>query len=127
MLKASEDEHNILQLGLGLAEFDLSPSAADKLKSDFGGRSLALEIRRLLLPMVVVTSTLLAANLAASDDPTGALIALERSWVAPLESSDIKTLSALWAQAYVDTNESGHRSDKAEVSRGSQVERTEAP
>ena len=47
MLKASEDDHNILRLGLGLAASDLSPSARDKLKSDFGGRFPALEIRRL--------------------------------------------------------------------------------
>jgi ketosteroid isomerase-like protein len=67
--------------------------------------------------MVVVTSSLSAADPPERDDPTGALIALEKSWVAALENSDIKTLSALWAQTYVDTDETGHRSDKEEVFR----------
>jgi ketosteroid isomerase-like protein len=43
------------------------------------------------------------------------LIALEQKWVAALEKSDIKTLSAIWAKTYVDTDETGHRSDKVEV------------
>jgi len=67
--------------------------------------------------MVVSTSTLWAADLTASADPTEALIALERSWVAALERSDIETLSALWAQTFVDTDETGHRSNKADVLR----------
>jgi ketosteroid isomerase-like protein len=65
--------------------------------------------------MVVPASITLAAELAASGDSTGALIALEGKWVAALQRGDTKTLSALWAQSYVDTDETGHRSDKEEV------------
>ena len=70
-----------------------------------------------LLAMVMPASITSAAELAASGDPAGALIALEEKWVAALQRSDTKTLSALWAQTYVDTDETGHRSDKAEVLR----------
>ena len=70
-----------------------------------------------LLAIVAPASITSAAELAASGDPTGALIALEETWVAALQRSDTKTLSALWAQTYVDTDETGHRSDKAEVLR----------
>jgi ketosteroid isomerase-like protein len=70
-----------------------------------------------LLAAVMPASITLAAELAASGDPAGALIALEEKWVAALQRSDIKTLSALWAPTYVDTDETGHRSDKAEVLR----------
>ena len=70
------------------------------------------------LPAIVMPASItLAAELAASGDPAGALIALEEKWVAALQRSDTKTLSALWAQTYVDTDETGHRSDKAEVLR----------
>jgi ketosteroid isomerase-like protein len=70
-----------------------------------------------LLTIAMLASITSAAELAASGDPTGALIALEEKWVAALQRSDTKTLSALWAQTYVDTDETGHRSDKAEVLR----------
>ena len=70
-----------------------------------------------LLAIVVPASITLAAELLASEDPSGALIALEEKWVAALQRSDTKALSALWAQTYVDTDETGHRSDKAEVLR----------
>jgi hypothetical protein len=68
----------------------------------------------LALPSAASSS---AAELAASGDPAGTRVALEEKWVAALQRSDIKTLSALWAQTYVDTDETGHRSDKAEVLR----------
>ena len=45
------------------------------------------------------------------------IIALEKSRIAALESSDIEALSALWAQTDVDTGETRHRSGKAEVLR----------
>ena len=70
-----------------------------------------------LLAMVVTASAISAADRAASGGPSGVLIALEEKWVAALQRSDTKTLSALWAQTYVDTDETGHRSDKAEVLR----------
>ena len=68
----------------------------------------------LALPSAASSSV---AELAASGDPAGTLVALEEKWVAALQRSDNKTLSALWAQTYVDTDETGHRSDKAEVLR----------
>ena len=67
--------------------------------------------------MVVTASAISAADRAASGGPSGVLIALEQKWVAALLRSDTKTLTALWAQTYVDTDETGHRSDKAEVLR----------
>ena len=70
-----------------------------------------------LLAIAVSAASALAAELAASDGPAQALIALEEKWVAALQRSDTKTLSALWAQTYVDTDETGHRSDKADVLR----------
>jgi ketosteroid isomerase-like protein len=70
-----------------------------------------------LLAIAVPGSFTAAAELAASDDSSGALIALEQKWVAALERSDVKALSAMWARTYVDTDETGHRSDKVEVFR----------
>jgi ketosteroid isomerase-like protein len=70
-----------------------------------------------LAAIVVPASITSPAELAASGDPAGALIALEEKWVAALQNSDTKTLSAIWAQTYVDTDETGHRSDKAEALR----------
>ena len=70
-----------------------------------------------LLAMVVTASATSAADRAASGGASGVLIALEEKWVAALQRSDTKTLSALWAQTYVDADETGHRSDKAEVLR----------
>jgi hypothetical protein len=63
-----------------------------------------------LLPLTatMTTSITSAADLAASTDPTGSLIALEKKWVAALQKSDTKTLSELWAQTYIDTDETGH-------------------
>jgi ketosteroid isomerase-like protein len=58
-----------------------------------------------------------AAEPAASHDSSAALIALEQKWVAALERSDVQALSAMWARTYVDTDETGHRSDKAEIFR----------
>jgi phage protein U len=69
------------------------------------------------LPAIVAASTVCAADGAASGGVAAALIALEEQWVVALQKSDTKTLSALWIQSYVDTDETGHRSDKAEVLR----------
>jgi hypothetical protein len=54
-----------------------------------------------LLAIVVPASMTLAAQLTASGDSAGALIALEEKWVVALQRADTKTLSALWAQTYV--------------------------
>lgn len=70
-----------------------------------------------VLAIAVSAAGASAAELAASGDPAPGLIALEEKWVAALQKSDTKTLSALWAQTYVDTDETGHRSDKVEVLR----------
>ena len=48
------------------------------------------------------------------DDPS-TLIALEHDWVQALQKSDVKTLSDILASTYVDTDEAGHRGDKASV------------
>jgi len=68
-----------------------------------------------LLAIGVPGSFTAAAEPAVGGDPSGVLMALEQKWVAALEKSDIKTLSAIWAKTYVDTDETGHRSDKVEV------------
>jgi Domain of unknown function (DUF4440) len=70
-----------------------------------------------LVAIVVTASITSAADLVTRGDPSGALIALEKKWVAALQRADTKSLSALWAQTYVDTDETGHRSDKAEALR----------
>ena len=53
---------------------------------------------------------------AQTDDAT-ALIALEHTWVEALQKNDVKTLSIVLANTYVDTDESGHRGDKTAVIR----------
>jgi ketosteroid isomerase-like protein len=68
-----------------------------------------------LLAMAMPGSIAAAVGPTASADSKGALIALEQKWVAALERSDIATLSTIWAKTFVDTDETGHRSDKAEV------------
>ncbi|HME38960.1 MAG TPA: nuclear transport factor 2 family protein [Steroidobacteraceae bacterium] len=68
-----------------------------------------------LLAFALPASIATAAELAASGDPTGALVALEQKWIEALQRADTQTLSKLWAQDYVDTDETGHRSSKSEV------------
>ncbi|MGO9596283.1 MAG: nuclear transport factor 2 family protein [Steroidobacteraceae bacterium] len=69
----------------------------------------------------VIVATALAALTAWSAEPPGqvddasALIALEHGWVQALQKSDVKTLSDILASTYVDTDETGHRGDKASV------------
>jgi hypothetical protein len=70
-----------------------------------------------LLALAATVSIARAADPLTSTDPAGALIALEEKWVAALQRSDTETMSALFARTYVDTDETGHRSDKAEVLR----------
>jgi ketosteroid isomerase-like protein len=67
------------------------------------------------LVAIALPGSITAATEPAASGPSGALMALEQKWVAALERSDIKTLSAIWARTYVDTDETGHRSAKAEV------------
>ena len=43
------------------------------------------------------------------------LIFLEQNWVLAMQKNDAKTLSAILANTYVDTDETGHRGDKASV------------
>jgi hypothetical protein len=70
------------------------------------------------LPALAVTTLLAsAAPPLPIGGPAGALIALEEKWVAALQRSDTETLSDLFVQTFVDTDETGHRSDKAEVLR----------
>ena len=70
-----------------------------------------------LFAIVVPAWVTSAAEVTTSRDPAAALIALEEKWLAALQKADTKTLSVLWAQTYVDTDETGHRSDKEEVLR----------
>ncbi|MGO9995522.1 MAG: nuclear transport factor 2 family protein [Steroidobacteraceae bacterium] len=69
----------------------------------------------------IVLTTALASLTAWSAEPPGqaddasALIALEHRWVEALQKMDVKTLSAILASTYVDTDETGHRGDKALV------------
>jgi ketosteroid isomerase-like protein len=70
-----------------------------------------------LLSLIMTASLASAAAPQPLGGPAGALIALEEKWVAALQQSDAETLAALFAQTYVDTDETGHRSDKAEVLR----------
>lgn len=45
-------------------------------------------------------------------DDASALITLEHTWVEALQKKDVKTLSSVLANTYVDTDETGHRGDK---------------
>jgi hypothetical protein len=44
--------------------------------------------------------------------PDAAVVAAERRWAQALEKADAATLAAMLADTYVDTDESGHRTDK---------------
>ena len=74
---------------------------------------------RYLLTAVLVTGlTSLSAwstEPPAQADDASALRAVEQAWVEAIQKSDVKTLSTIFASTYVDTDETGHRSDKAAV------------
>jgi hypothetical protein len=50
-----------------------------------------------------------------TETTTQALIEIENKWVSALTKSDTATLGAIFADAYVDTEEHGQRSDKRGV------------
>ncbi len=68
-----------------------------------------------ILTTVLATLTAWSAELPGQADDAGALIALEHRWVDALGKMDVETLSAILASTYVDTDETGHRGDKASV------------
>jgi len=78
---------------------------------------MRISICACVLVIAVSAAGASAAEPAAGGDPAPGLTALEEQWVAALQKSDTKILSALWAQTYIDTDETGHRSDKVEVLR----------
>jgi len=51
-------------------------------------------------------------NAPASGATEQALLSLENRWVVALMKSDVAALNSIFADAYVDTDESSHRSDK---------------
>src|ERR1700746_1953799 len=52
---------------------------------------------------------------AQTEDVAKKLTELENSWVAALVKADAITLDAILVDTYVDTEEGGHRSDKAQT------------
>ena len=72
-------------------------------------------IRALVLTTALATLTAWSAEPAGQADDASALVALEHRWVDALQKSDLETLSAIIASTYVDTDETGHRGDKASV------------
>jgi hypothetical protein len=68
-----------------------------------------------VLLTVLPTLSVWSAESAAQADDARALIALEQAWVEALQKNDVKTLSTILASTYVDTDETGHRGDKAAV------------
>lgn len=75
-------------------------------------------MRALLTPVLVTVLVSVSARAAeppVQADDTRALIALEHAWVEALQKNDVKTLSSILANTYVDTDETGHRGDKAGV------------
>ena len=66
------------------------------------------------LASIATVSAWSAEPLAPADDAS-TLIALEQAWVEAIQKSDVKTLSTIFANTYVDTDETGHRGDKAAV------------
>jgi hypothetical protein len=67
------------------------------------------------LTIAIATYSTWSAEPNAQADDASALIALEHAWVEAIQKSDVKTLSAIFASMYVDTDETGHRGDKAAV------------
>ena len=67
------------------------------------------------LAMAIATHSAWPADRPVQVDDASALIALEHAWVEAIQKSDVKTLSTIFASTYVDTDETGHRGDKAAV------------
>jgi hypothetical protein len=67
------------------------------------------------LATFIATLSAWSAELPARADDASTLIALEQAWIAAIQKSDVKTLSIIFAGTYVDTDETGHRADKAAV------------
>ena len=67
------------------------------------------------LATTIATLPAWPAELPAQANDASALIALEQAWVEAIQKSDLKTLSTIFASTYVDTDETGHRGDKAAV------------
>ena len=72
-------------------------------------RGVCLTLVLLLLPALGPAAS------PAADDPSAALTALEQQWIAALEKADTNSLAALFAANFIDTDETGHRSNKAAV------------
>jgi Domain of unknown function (DUF4440) len=75
----------------------------------------------LIVPYNIYWSLLLLALVSArgaqaqTEDVAKKLTELENSWVAALVKADAITLDAILVDTYVDTEEGGHRSDKAQT------------
>ena len=63
----------------------------------------------------IATLSAWSAEPPAPADDASTLIALEQAWVEAIQKSDVHTLSTIFASTYVDTDETGHRVDKAAV------------
>ena len=72
-------------------------------------------LRTATLATAIATLSAWCAELPAQADDASALIALEQAWVEAIQKSDVKTLSTIFASTYIDTDETGHRGDKATV------------
>jgi hypothetical protein len=68
-----------------------------------------------LLVVLLALQPLGTAASPSGDNPSAALLALENQWIEALEKSDINSLSKLFAANFIDTDETGHRSSKADV------------
>jgi Domain of unknown function (DUF4440) len=67
----------------------------------------------LLVSVLTVTAAILTtAHPHAHNDDSAALFVLENRWIQALRSSDTDFLSELFAKDFVDTDETGHRSNK---------------
>lgn len=66
-------------------------------------------------PMLLFGMALLGAHAAAGNPAEQALVALEQSWVRALEKGDAAALEAALASTFVDTDEEGHRTGRADL------------
>ena len=72
-------------------------------------------LRSVVLATALATLSAWATEPPTKADDASALIALEHAWVEALQKNDVKTLANIFADTYVDTDETGHRADKTAV------------
>ena len=76
---------------------------------------MKLTIAFLMAIAVLMPATHAQQNVPGSSPTAQALMNLENKWATALTKSDVATLDSIFADTYVDTDESGQRRDKQAV------------